>query len=367
MIKFLDLHKINLRFEDSFTSKFSAFLGSGNYINGEEVYRFETAFSNYCGTKHCIGVANGLDALTLIFRGLIQLKNLKKGDEVIVPANTYIASILAVINSGLKPVFIEPNESTFNIDPLEIERQLTAKTKAILVVHLYGQLANMEAVNAIAKKNNLIVIEDAAQAHGALETNTNKRAGNLSDAAAFSFYPSKNLGALGDAGAVTTNNTELAQCIQRLGNYGSSKKYEHKIQGFNSRLDEIQASFLNTKLKYLDNDNEARRRIAKRYLSQIDNTKIVLPFYDGSANHVFYVFAVRLENRDDFVNYLQKKSIGYLIHYPIAPHKQEALSNYNHLQLPITESVHQSVISLPISPVMTDEEVDYIIDSINTY
>jgi dTDP-4-amino-4,6-dideoxygalactose transaminase len=353
---------------------FKRFLDSGHYILGNEVQDFEANFAAYCGTKHCIGTANGLDALILIFKAYIHLGKLQQGDEIIVPANTYIASILSVIHSGLKPVFVEPNQATFNISPSEIEKQITNKTKAILVVHLFGQLANMEAINAIAKKNNLLVIEDAAQAHGAVLSSEFRvqstellKAGNLGKASAFSFYPSKNLGALGDAGAVTTNDSELAECIRLLRNYGSSKKYENTLLGYNSRLDELQAAILNIKLQYLDSDNERRTSIAKRYLSEIKNKNVQLPFYDGSENHVFHVFVVIVDDRTRFLSHLETHHVGYLIHYPIAPHKQEALSDYQHLSLPITEHIHESCVSIPISPVMTDEDVETVISVINLY
>ncbi|WP_299336993.1 DegT/DnrJ/EryC1/StrS aminotransferase family protein [uncultured Psychroserpens sp.] len=367
MIKFLDLNKINTRFEDELTSGFQSFLNTGYYIKGSEVSSFEEHYAAYCGTKHCIGVANGLDALTLIFRAYMDLGQLKENDEVIIPANTYIASILSVINSGLKPVFVEPDEATFNISPSEIEKHITPQTKAIMAVHLYGQLADMVAINDIAKTHNLLVIEDAAQAHGAVLSSEGKKAGNLSHASGFSFYPTKNLGALGDAGAVTTNDTELAECIKLLHNYGSSKKYINEKIGFNSRLDEIQASFLNVKLKHLDDDNSIRRTIAQRYLNEIKNPKIRLPFYDLSNNHVFHVFVVRVDNRSHFIDHLEKYQIGYLIHYPIAPHHQKALLRYKSLYLPITEAIHETVISIPMSPVMTNDEIETIINALNLY
>ena len=367
MIKFLDLNKINSKYEETFTSRFKAFLNSGYYIKGSEVKEFETSFANYCGTKHCIGVANGLDALTLIFKGYIELGKLNVGDEVLIPANTYIATILSVINSGLKPIFVEPEETTFNISSSEIQKHLTSKVKAILVVHLYGQLASMSEINTIAKQNNLIVIEDAAQAHGAVSISEEKKAGNLAHAAGFSFYPTKNLGALGDAGAVTTNDDELAACIKLLHNYGSSKKYVNEKIGINSRLDELQASFLSEKLKDLDFDNKRRRAIAKQYIDEIDNPKIALPYYDGSNNHVFHVFVVRVENRAHFIEYLEQKEIGYLIHYPIAPHHQKALLSYKSLYLPITEAIHDTVVSIPLSPVMTAVEIETIINALNLY
>lgn len=367
MVKFLDLHKVNARFQDEFSSVFTSFLNSGRYIKGQQVESFETNYAKYCGTTYCIGVANGLDALTLIFKAYLSLGKLNKGDEVIVPANTYIASLLSVINADLKPVFVEPDETTYNISPLEIKKHITSQTKAILVVHLYGQLADMKAIKAIASTNNLLLIEDAAQAHGAVDSLSNCKAGNLSDAAAFSFYPSKNLGALGDAGAITTNDTQLADCIKLLHNYGSSTKYINKKIGYNSRLDEIQAGFLNIKLKSLDADNAERRRIAKYYLSQINNNKISMPFYDGTKNHVFHVFVVRVADRKNFINYLKNNNIEYLIHYPIAPHKQDAFSQYNQLNLQLTEAIHQSIISIPISPVMTKIQTNKVVDVINNY
>ena len=374
MIKFLDLHKINARFENDFQERFKHFMDAGHYILGSEVELFESRFASYCGTKYCIGTANGLDALTLIFKGYILLGKLQPNDEVIVPANTYIASILSIINAGLKPILVEPDLETYNISPKEIEKHISHNTKAILVVHLYGQLADMEAVNAIAVSNDLLVVEDAAQAHGAVANTTvqipnsiSVKAGNMGDAAAFSFYPSKNLGALGDAGAVTTNDAPLAETLKMLRNYGSSKKYVNPILGFNSRLDELQAAFLNVKLKCLDDDNAKRQSIAKIYLRQLKNKKIVLPFYSGAQDHVFHVFVVRVDNRSKFVDYLEAHDIDYLIHYPIAPHQQKALARLKHDALPITEEIHKSVVSIPISPVMTDHEVQMVIKILNAY
>lgn len=366
MIKFLDLHKINKRFEPEFQKKFQQFLDSGHYILGKEVENFEAEFAAYCGTKYCIGTSNGLDALTLIFRAYLELGILKTGDHVLIPANTFFASVLSVINSGLIPIFIEPEARTFNISIQEIEKQINPNVKAIMAVHLYGQLANMEAINIIAEKHNLLVIEDAAQAHGA-ETVTGKKAGNLSDAAAFSFYPSKNLGALGDGGAVTTNNSVLYETIKKMHNYGAEKKYEYSLLGFNNRLDEIQAMFLNIKLKHLDTDNIKRQEIAKRYLIEISSEKLELPYYDGSKNHVFHLFVVRVKNRDKFVSYLKNHDIETLIHYPVPPHKQKALTNFNHLSLSITEEIHETVVSLPLSPVMSSEEITQIVKTINSY
>jgi len=375
MIKFLDLHKINLHYEDAFQEKFNSFLDKGWYILGDNVKAFEKEFAEYCGTKYCIGVGNGLDALVLIFKAAIQLGKLQKGDEVIVPANTYIASVLAILEADLVPVLVEPNEHTFNIDPKKIQQAITPKTKAILPVHLYGQLADMETINAIAKQNNLLVVEDAAQAHGAVfsaqsqlaENSKNLKAGNLSYAAGFSFYPGKNLGALGDAGAITTNDDELAKMINSLRNYGSETKYHNDFVGVNSRLDEIQASFLSVKLPYLNKENTIRKTIAKRYLSEIKNSKITLPFYDNSENHIFHLFVIRTEKRDELQHYLAENGIQTQIHYPIPPHKQKALPQFHQLSFPITEKMHDEVLSLPISPVMTEDEIDYVVKTLNQY
>ncbi|WP_452226329.1 DegT/DnrJ/EryC1/StrS family aminotransferase [Lacinutrix cladophorae] len=366
MIKFLDLHKINARFEMQFQEQFQQFLNSGYYVLGKQVTAFETNFANYCGTKHCVGTSNGLDALILIFKAYKELDLLQDNDEVIVPANTYIASIISVMQAGLKPIFVEPDLNTYNISVANIEKQITPKTKAILAVHLYGQIADMERINILAKKHDILVVEDAAQAHGAVYEN-NKKAGNLSDAAAFSFYPSKNLGALGDAGAVTTNNTALAEVIKKIRNYGASKKYVNELIGFNNRLDEIQAAFLNVKLPTLDADNEIRRQVAKRYIAEVNNEKVILPFYNNSNNHVFHVFVVLVENRDHFINYLDQHQIETLMHYPIAPHKQEAFKAFESLELPITEEIHKNIVSLPMSPVLTADEVTQVIKILNGY
>tara|TARA_R110002012_G_scaffold17930_4_gene66666 strand:- start:37234 stop:38334 length:1101 start_codon:yes stop_codon:yes gene_type:complete len=366
MIKFLDLPAINARYEAAFQEKFKQFLDSGNYILGSEVQAFEQNFSKYCGTKHAIGVSNGLDALILIFKAYIALGELKPGDEVIVPANTFIASVLSVIHADLKPVFIEPDSKTYNLDASQIEKHISPKTKAILVVHLYGQLANMKAINQIAKNHKLLVIEDAAQAQGAKYSN-GKIAGNLADAAAFSFYPGKNLGALGDAGAVTTNNTDLAKIISELRNYGSEEKYVNARIGYNKRLDALQAAFLTIKLPDLDTDNTQRRAIANQYLKNIKNPKISMPFYDGTENHVFHLFVVQVGDRASLVNFLKENGVGTLIHYPTPPHKQIALTNYSHLKLPITEAIHKNVVSIPLSPILTKPEITKIINLLNDY
>lgn len=366
MIKFLDLQQINARYEAAFLEKLKLVSSKGWYILGDEVKAFESDFAKYCGTQFCIGVGNGLDALVLIFKAYIELGQLAKGDEVIVPANTYIASILAVIEAGLVPVFVEPDIDTYNISSDLIIANLSLKTKAVLAVHLYGQLANMESINRMAKQHGLLVIEDAAQAHGATDTQGFK-AGNLSDAAGFSFYPGKNLGALGDAGAVTTNNADLAKMIFSLRNYGSEQKYYNDHIGYNSRLDELQAGFLNVKLPHLDQDNEKRKVIANHYLASINNPKIILPTYNGGDHHVFHLFVIRTQNREALQQYLLDFGIQTMIHYPIPPHKQKALSEWNNSSFPITEKIHREVLSLPISQIMTIGEAEEVIKIINQF
>lgn len=362
MIQFLNLKKINEPFEIALQEKMKQFLANGWYILGNEVKTFETNFANYCGVKHCIGVGNGLDALVLIFKAYIQLGKLQKGDEVIVPANTYIASILAVLEADLVPVLVEPKLDTYNINPDWIEEKITSKTRAILPVHLYGQLAEMDKIDAIANKHNLLVIEDAAQSHGAYHPSYITH-----NPKAYSFYPSKNLGALGDGGAITTNDDELAEVLFSLRNYGSKIKYENEIIGVNSRLDELQAAFLNVKLSYLDTENQIRRQIAKQYLSEIKNDKLVLPFWNESENNVFHLFIIRTSNRKQLQTYLLENKIETMIHYPIPPHKQKALSNWNHLSFPVTEKIHEEVLSIPMNATLTDVEVEYIISVLNKY
>ena len=359
MIKFLDLQKLNKPFEVQFLAKTAAFLDKGWYILGDEVKQFEQSFAKFSKAKHCIGVGNGLDALVLILKAHIQLRNLQKGDEVVVSANTYIASILAILHADLIPVFVEPSIETFNIDPNLIEEKITSKTKAILVVHLYGQLAEMDKINAICASHNLLIIEDAAQAHG-LPFNGNHTK-------AFSFYPGKNLGALGDGGAITTNDDALSEILFSLRNYGSNKKYHNDFIGLNSRLDELQAAFLNIKLPHLNTENETRKKIAKRYLSEIKNNKIQLPICNNFNDHIFHLFVIRTENRGTLQEYLYKNGIETVIHYPIPPHKQKALQEFNHLSLPITEKIHQEVLSLPMSSVLSDEEITHIIATLNSY
>lgn len=366
MISFLDLKKINEPYETAFQQKLKLVLENGWYILGKEVEAFEKAFAEYCQSKYCIGVGNGLDALVLIFKGYIELGKFKKGDEVIVPANTYIASILAILQADLVPVLVEPRLETYNINPDLIQEEITSKTKAILAVHLYGQIAEMERINEIAEKYNLIVVEDAAQSHG-VEKNLKSTIYNLKSAIAYSFYPGKNLGCLGDGGAITTNDSDLAKVLFSLRNYGSEKKYYNEYIGLNSRLDELQAGFLNLKLPHLDSDNEKRRKVAKRYLTGIKNKKITLPFWDFSNNHVFHLFVIRTENRENLQEYLTQNNIQTVIHYPIPPHQQKAFPEWNNLSFPITEKIHNEVLSLPMSPVLTEVEVDFIIEILNQY
>lgn len=369
MIPFLDLKNINAQYRDQLIEACTRVIDSGWYINGGELESFEKNFAEYCGTNYAIGVANGLDALTLTLRAWKELGRLKDGDEVIVPSNTYIASILAVTANNLTPVLVEPNLTTFNIDPDKIEAAITAKTKVILPVHLYGQLAEMPRIMAIAKQHQLLVLEDSAQAHGAeIE---GKKAGNWGDASGFSFYPGKNLGALGDAGAVTTNDPELAKMLQALRNYGSHEKYKNLVPGVNSRLDEIQAAMLNVKLPYLDQETKHRREIAQLYLDGIRNPKIVLPLTDVDAKHyeqhVWHLFVIRTEHREQLQQHLADAGIQTLIHYPIPPHKQQAYQEWNDLKLPITEQIHREVLSLPMGPTLSVEDAHKVIKICNTF
>jgi len=368
MIPFLDLKKINAPYETAFQDKLKSVLASGWYVLGDEVKEFETNFAQYCNKKYCVGVGNGFDALVLIFKGFIELGKLEKGDEVIVPANTYIASILAILEADLVPVLIEPKLETYNINPQLIQEKITVKTKAILVVHLYGQLAEMEVINSIALANDILVVEDAAQSHGAiLQPNIETPKLTNQNAIAYSFYPGKNLGALGDGGAVVTNNHELAAIIRTLRNYGSETKYYTDYKGVNSRLDEMQAAFLNVKLPDLDTDNEKRRAIAKRYLSEIKNKKIILPFWDYTTNHVFHLFVIRIKTRVELQEYLSQNGVQTVIHYPVSPHKQKALQEWHNLSFPVTEKIHEEVLSLPMNPILTKQEVDCIIAALNKY
>lgn len=361
MIKFLDLHKINQRFKSEIDLAIREVLESGWYLLGEKNKAFEENFAKYCETKFSIGCANGLDALHLAIRAY----DFPKDSEIIVPANTYIASILAISNCGLKPILVEPNLETYNIDVDLIEAKITEKTKAIVVVHLYGQAVEMEKIWELAKKYNLKIIEDSAQAHGAIYQG--KKVGNLGDIGCFSFYPGKNLGALGDGGSITTNDEEVAIKIRAIANYGSLIKYENIYKGLNSRLDEIQAAILDLKLQFLDVDNQQRREIAKIYRENIKNEKIVLPKPYKEESHVWHLFVIRTKDRDKLQEYLKIKGIQTLIHYPIPPHKQKAYAEWNHLSFPITEQIHREVLSLPISPVMSKEEAFCVVQALNEF
>lgn len=365
MIKFLDLYSINNQYRTEIEDAIKRVLESGWYILGEENRTFEKKFSEYIGVKHCIGVANGLDALRIILRAYIEMGFMQEGDEIIVPANTYIASILAITDNRLKPVLVEPDIDTYNIDPALIEQQITPKTKGIMIVHLYGQNAYDEAIGDLCKKYKLKLIEDAAQAHGAYYQE--KRVGSLGDAAGFSFYPGKNLGALGDAGAICTNNDGLASICRALGNYGSHKKYENNHQGLNSRLDEIQAAILSVKLPFLDEENQRRREVAEYYRDNIKNDKIILPQVKDSHSHVWHLFVVRTKNRGHLQKYLNNSGIQTLIHYPIPPHKQQAYTEWNDYSFPITEKIHDEVLSLPMSPVMSDVDVKRVVEFVDAF
>lgn len=365
MIKFLDLEKVTASHAVEINEAVSRVVNSGWYLQGCENAAFEKNYAEYIGTKHSVGVANGLDALTWIFRGYMELGIMKAGDEVIVPANTYIASILAISENGLIPVLVEPSPNTYQINPERIEDAVTPRTKAILIVHLYGQCAYTDKIGDICRKYNLKLIEDNAQAHGCRFGDL--RTGSLGDAAGHSFYPGKNLGALGDAGAVTTNDTDLASTIRSLANYGSSKKYVFKYKGRNSRLDEIQAAVLNVKLNYLDEDNAKRKHVARRYLSEISNPQIFLPKIKNFDSHVFHIFPVLSAKRDELQKYLVDNGVQTLIHYPIPPHKQECYKDWNSLSFPITECLANEELSLPISPVITDNDITEIIRLLNLF
>lgn len=364
-VDFLNLKDVNDRFEKDLKSACSRVIDSGWYINGCELASFENEFSAYCGTKYCVGVANGLDALILTIRAWKLLGRLSDGDEVLVPANTYIATVLAISENGLRPIFVEPDPNTYNLTLEGIKKVITVKTKMIIAVHLYGRICPMDEIISYAKQNGLLVLEDSAQAHGA--SLLGRRAGAWGDASGFSFYPGKNLGALGDAGAITTNDGELNETLLALRNYGSHKKYENVYKGVNSRLDELQAAILRVKLKYLDYDNSIRRCIAKKYISEIKNPLITLPLNDFDEFSVWHLFVINLKCRDKLSSYLSEKGITTLIHYPIPPHKQLAYSEYNHLSFPLTEAVHKNVLSLPIGPTMTEKEINYVIEQINEF
>ena len=390
MIPFLSLKDITAKYADEIHEAVNRVVDSGWYLQGEENKRFEENFARYIDTNYCIGVGNGLDALIWIYRAYIELGVMKPGDEVIVPANTFIASVLAITENGLKPVFVEPRLDTLEIDDEHIEEAITERTRSILIVHLYGRCAYTDKIGALCKKYNLKLVEDNAQAHGCMAPihnkdlkNTNmesannsslftlhsllKRTGSLGDAAGHSFYPGKNLGAFGDAGAVTTNDKELADTIRALANYGSTRKYVFKYVGRNSRLDEIQAAVLDVKLRHLDEDNACRQQIANYYYDHIQNPLITLPKRLPDANNVYHIFPVLCEKRDELQAYLTEHGVQTLIHYPIPPHKQECYKEWNHISLPITEQIHQQELSLPISPVMTMEEAEEVVNMVECF
>jgi dTDP-4-amino-4,6-dideoxygalactose transaminase len=364
-IPFLSLKDITDKYSAEIHEAVSRVIDSGWYLQGEENAAFEANYSQYIGTKYTIGCANGLDALIWILRAYIELGFMRPGDEVLVPANTYIASILAITENNLVPVLIEPDINTYQIDDTKIESAITSKTKAIMIVHLYGRCAYTDKIGQICKQYHLKLIEDNAQAHGCLYHG--RKTGSLEDAAGHSFYPGKNLGALGDGGAVTTDDRMLAEAVRSLANYGSSKKYVFHYQGRNSRLDEIQAAILGVKLRHLDADNQRRKEIAKIYIDGIKNSAITLPIVDDWDANVFHVFPIRTERRDALQKYLADNGIQTVIHYPIPPHKQECYKEWNGLSFPVTEQIHAEELSLPISPAMTNEQVRYVIDVMNRW
>lgn len=365
MVPFLDLKSVNAQYRDELIAACSKVIDSGWYVQGKEYQAFEKEFAEYCGTKHAIGVANGLDALALIIRAYKELGVMQDGDEIIVPSNTYIASILAISENGLVPVLVEPNIDTFLIDVSKIEEKITSKTKAIMPVHLYGQTCEMDAINQIATRYGLKIIEDSAQAHGAHYAD--KKAGNLGDASGFSFYPGKNLGALGDGGAVTTNDDTLAEVIRALGNYGSREKYKNIYKGTNSRLDEIQAAILRVKLRHLDEEIRKRRDVANYYLDQIQNDIVMLPKVTFPKHHVWHLFVVRCNQRNELQQYLSKYGIQTLIHYPIPPHQQEAYAEMSKYKYNISEQMHSQVLSLPLSSTLKEKEVKHVVEVLNGY
>lgn len=370
MISFLDLKKINSTMREELIESCTRVIDSGWYIGGNELSTFEESFAAYSGSRHCIGVANGLDALNLTLRAWKELGKLKDGDEVIVPANTYIASVLAITENRLVPVLVEPDARTYNLCPVNARAAVTSRTRVLMPVHLYGQLSDMTALMALAEEKGLLVLEDSAQAHGA--SFNGRRAGNWGDASGFSFYPGKNLGALGDAGAVTTDDDELAKVLRALRNYGSHEKYKNLYQGVNSRLDEIQAAMLSVKLKYLDDQTARRREIARLYMEGIDNPAVELPLSTDTCplsldSHVWHLFVVQCRQRDLLQQHLAAQGIQTIIHYPIPVHQQQAYKELNGNSYPVTEKIHQQVLSLPMSPEMTSAEVELVIAAVNNF
>lgn len=372
MISFLDLQKINKRYAEELKQVASEVIDSGWYLNGERLQEFETNLAAHTGVNHAVGVANGLDALRLILRAWIEQGFMEKGDEVIVPANTYIASVFAISDNGLTPLFVEPDIHTYNLDISKIEESITEKTRAIMVVHLYGQVCWSPKLEKIKEKYQLKIIEDNAQAIGAKymphSNSASVSTGALGDAAAFSFYPGKNLGALGDAGAVTTNDEQNAEIVRTLGNYGSRKKYYNDYQGLNSRMDEIQAAFLNVKLKYIDEENDKRRKVAQHYIEGITNPDIVLPSTTAlTSSHVWHLYVIRHPERDQLQKNLSEQGVQTMIHYPVPPHKQLAYKHLSDEKFPVTEKISEEVLSLPISSVIDNEEVASLTDTVNSY
>lgn len=364
-LPYYDFRQVNEPYFEAYLASARRVLESGRYILGPEVEAFEAEYAACVGTKHCVGVGNGLDALVLILEGYKELGRLNPGDEVIVPGNTYIASILAVSRAGLTPIPVEPDEETFNLDPERIAAAVTPRTKAILPVHLYGQCADMTRINAVAREFGLLVVEDAAQSHGA--THCGVKSGALGDAAGHSFYPGKNLGAIGDAGAVTTDDAELAAVVRALRNYGSEQKYHNRYKGCNSRLDELQAAFLRVRLPHLDEENAARRRVADLYLAGISNPAVKLPWIGRGNEHAWHIFAIRCARRDELQRYLAERGIGTVIHYPVPPHRQSAYGEWSHLSLPVTERIHREVLSLPIGPTLSEEEAVAVVECLSHF
>jgi len=365
MIKFLDLKSINAQYKEELIEACTQAIESGWYINGQFLNTFEEEFAKFCEVKFCIGTANGLDALRLVLMAWKEMGKLKDGDEVIVQSNTFIASVLAISDCGLKPVFVEPEDSSYNLNSSLIEASITERTRVIMPVHLYGQISDMPEISEIAKQYGLLVLEDSAQAHGAIING--KKSGSWGDAAAFSFYPGKNLGALGDAGAVTTDDADLARLVKAIGNYGSVRKYQHEYKGLNSRLDEMQAAMLSVKLKRLEDETNRRREIAQRYLSEIENSKLILPKIEKMESHVWHLFVVRSKTRDNLQKYLLDRGVETLIHYPIPPHKQKAYRELIKESYPIAENMSEEFLSIPISPVMIDSDVTDVISLLNSY
>ena len=365
MIKFLDLQKVTAKYADEIHEAVNRVVDSGWYLQGKENEKFEADYSAYIGTKYTVGCGNGLDALIWIFRAYVEMGIMNPGDEVIVPANTYIASILAISENGLVPVLVEPSIETYQIDDSRIEEAITERTRAVLIVHLYGQCAYTDKIGELCRKYNLKLVEDNAQAHGCKFKG--RKTGSLGDAAGHSFYPGKNLGAFGDAGAVTTNDEKLAKVVRAVANYGSIRKYVFKYIGRNSRLDEIQAAVLDTKLKHLDNDIAIRQEIAKYYINHITNPEIITPIVKDWEAHVFHIFTIRSKHRDELQKYLTENGIQTIIHYPIPPHKQECYKEWNHLSFPITEQIHNEELSIPMSPVMTKDEIKTVVNVLNNW